>query len=98
MPPSIAREITGSEDGFCDASFEVRSEPATGPLQLRDSGERVRALQAALIAKGLLEGTADGEFGMTTQAAVFDFQFLEFLVPDGLAGPATHDALGIPFR
>lgn len=65
--------------------------PYTGPRVLRrgDTGDDVRALQAALGVR------ADGDFGPVTEAAVRGFQKARGLVVDGIAGPATRASLGL---
>ena len=96
MPPAIGEEFVGTWDA-CDWAKYVVPEPATGPLELADEGERVRQLQLALIARGLLFDVADGQYGPNTEAAVTDLQYLNGLTPDGIAGADTHAALGLPF-
>ncbi|MBQ4608395.1 MAG: D-alanyl-D-alanine carboxypeptidase family protein, partial [Clostridia bacterium] len=54
---------------------------ATGPSVVR--------LQEALIALGYLEGSADGDFGGNTQSAVVQFQAVNGLSADGIAGNQT---------
>ena len=70
--------------------------PSSRPvLRLGSSGADVTTLQQKLIALGLLTGTADGNFGSGTQAAVIKFQQSKGLNPaDGVVGPATWAALG----
>ncbi|MDO8363436.1 MAG: peptidoglycan-binding domain-containing protein [Actinomycetota bacterium] len=96
MPPSIGVEFVGTWDA-CDWEKYVVPEPSTGALELADEGPRVRALQLALIQRGLLFDVADGQFGPNTEAAVRDLQFLTGLEPDGIAGAATHAKLGLPY-
>ena len=57
------------------------------------SGEGVKALQKRLIALGYLKGTADGDFGAGTKAAVTAFQQQNGLDADGIAGTATQNKL-----
>ena len=57
------------------------------------SGDAVRDLQNKLKALGFLNGSADGDFGETTKAAVMAFQSAHKLLPDGIAGVATLDTL-----
>ena len=52
-------------------------------------GETVKAVQKALGAK------ADGDFGPGTEAAVIAWQRSRGLVPDGIVGPSTLQAMGI---
>lgn len=58
-------------------------------LQLGSSGKQVKILQNRLIVLGYLTGTADGEFGSTTEAAVKAFQKRNSIYDDGVAGPTT---------
>lgn len=59
-------------------------------------GEEVRRMQERLIRWGYLTGTADGIFGQSTYDAVVLFQRRNGLKADGVVGPATLAALGIP--
>jgi peptidoglycan hydrolase-like protein with peptidoglycan-binding domain len=54
----------------------------------------VAALQVALSARGLYDGTIDGVAGPSTTAAVRAFQHRAHLAVDGVAGPRTRAALG----
>ncbi|MET0604395.1 MAG: peptidoglycan-binding protein [Baekduia sp.] len=56
------------------------------------AGDRVGHLQRRLTSLGF-ELTDDGQFGPVTQAAVKDFQRNAILVPDGIVGPKTTEAL-----
>jgi peptidoglycan L-alanyl-D-glutamate endopeptidase CwlK len=58
------------------------------------SGGDVTALQTRLQARGFPPGAIDGDFGPGTEAAVIAFQRSEGLVPDGVVGPQTAQALG----
>ena len=58
-----------------------------------NKGERVKALQQALIALRYLSGSADGVFGKKTRIAVQSFQRAVKLSADGLAGRKTLTAL-----
>lgn len=58
-------------------------------LELGDSGSQVKIMQNRLIVLGYLTGTADGNFGSTTEAAVKAFQDRNGLYDDGVAGPTT---------
>lgn len=57
------------------------------------SGEAVTSLQRLLLAAGQAPGPIDGKFGPLTRAAVRRFQQQSGLTPDGVAGPATLQAL-----
>jgi len=59
------------------------------------TGDKVKEIQQALIAKGFDPGTPDGEFGPHTNAAVVAFQLSGGMIPDGEVGPQTARALGI---
>ena len=61
--------------------------------QARPSGNAA-ALQLALQARGLYDGTIDGIAGPGTAAAVRRLQARRGLAVDGIAGPATRRALG----
>jgi putative chitinase len=65
-------------------------------LTLNSSGPDVVALQQALEAAGFSPGTVDGSFGPGTEAAVLAFQRSEGLAADGVVGPNTARALGLP--
>lgn len=80
--------------GDAPASFTVgRLLKKTSPLM---TGEDVKDVQAALIAKGYSCGStgADGEFGSNTQKAVEAFQKAAGLTADGIVGEKTVTALG----
>ena len=96
MPLTLAKTWFGSEDS-CAWVRTIVTEPATGPLEIGDKGDRVKALQLALISLGVLTDSADGEFGPRTRAALIDLQFLKGLTPDGIAGASTHAALGLAY-
>lgn len=63
-------------------------------LREGSSGPAVTALQKQLQARGFPPGAVDGIFGPGTAAAVIAFQRSEGLVPDGVVGPRTAQALG----
>jgi peptidoglycan DL-endopeptidase CwlO len=63
---------------------------SAGSASVAGGGSGVAALQAAL---GV---TADGEYGPITRAAVRSFQVAHGLEVDGVAGPQTLGALGLP--
>lgn len=70
-----------------------RATPADDTLEQGDSGDAVKALQKRLIELGYMNGTADGDFGSATKAAVKLFQKQAGLTVDGVAGPGTQSAL-----
>ena len=82
----------------CDETAKAyHPEKAQGQLKFGDIGNRVKALQTALINKGFLDDSADGSYGPNTMRAVMNFQYSENLTADALAGADTHDALGLKF-
>ncbi|HEX8697274.1 MAG TPA: peptidoglycan-binding protein [Myxococcaceae bacterium] len=70
------------------------STPSTGSvLKKGASGPEVKQLQEQLNKLGYSVGTADGEFGPKTEAAVKKFQAAKGLEADGVVGPKTREAL-----
>ncbi|AFZ60057.1 peptidoglycan-binding protein [Anabaena cylindrica FACHB-243] len=61
-------------------------------LRLGNSGSEVVKLQKLLQNLGFLKGRIDGDFGVTTEAAVKAAQTRYGLQPDGIAGGATWEA------
>lgn len=62
-------------------------------LQLGSVGPSVQFLQLALRRAGYAEMIPDGKFGPVTRSAVIDFQRRNALIPDGVVGQYTHNAL-----
>ncbi len=60
------------------------------------SGEAVRTIQTKLQRWGYYDGAIDGIFGSETTAAVKEFQRKNSLAVDGIVGPRTLEALGMP--
>lgn len=54
-----------------------------------NNAKQIKIMQNRLIVLGYLSGTADGEYGATTEAAVKAFQDRNGLYADGKAGPQT---------
>ncbi|MBR6706043.1 MAG: peptidoglycan-binding protein [Clostridia bacterium] len=54
-----------------------------------DRGDLVMIIQQRLINLGYLTGRADGDFGSRTQQALKDYQAVQGLEEDGIAGPKT---------
>ncbi|MFS8585346.1 MAG: L,D-transpeptidase family protein, partial [Acidimicrobiia bacterium] len=71
---------------------------ADGTLELGESGEAVLALQQRLVELGYWLGEPDGTYGQLTRQAVMAFQKVEGLARDGVAGPATQQALATASR
>jgi peptidoglycan hydrolase-like protein with peptidoglycan-binding domain len=65
----------------------------TGSIRHGDTGEHVAYLQRALSHLGLYHGTADGDFGHGTEAAVRAFQRQNSLTEDGVCGEKTWEVL-----
>jgi Putative peptidoglycan binding domain len=63
-------------------------------LRRGDEGEDVKAIQMALIKKGVTVDT-DGKYGRKTELAVSAFQKKSGVEPDGAVGPKTRQLLGV---
>ncbi len=57
-------------------------------------GDDVEAVQRALKAAGVNPGIIDGILGKRTWRAIIEFQRAHKLIPDGIVGPKTAQALG----
>ncbi len=97
------QQVVGLEaDGVADPTTQMAlyasdapaadSEDAT-TLEVGSRGEAVKKLQQRLIELGYLNGSADGDFGSATKAAVKLFQKQVGITVDGVAGQATQAAL-----
>ncbi len=64
-------------------------------LRVGSSGPDVSALQFRLQQLGFDPGQIDGQFGVSTQAAVKAFQQSKGLLADGIVGPSTAAALKV---
>ena len=60
------------------------------------SGNEVLNIQKRLSSWGYYDGKIDGIYGMATEKAVKEFQKKHSLTPDGIAGAATLQKLGLP--
>lgn len=69
---------------------------AQGAIAWGSRGQEVTQVQQRLIQWGYLQGAADGIFGQSTYNAVVYFQRKNGLKADGVVGPATLAALGLP--
>lgn len=65
-------------------------------LERGQEGPRVRSLQRTLQRLHYDPGGVDGVYGASTQYAVWAFQKVNGLDPDGVVGPKTRDALRDP--
>ena len=63
--------------------------------KLGSTGSEVRQIQTKLINWGYLNDKVDGIYGTKTRDAVIAFQKKNGLTADGIAGPATLQAMGI---
>src|SRR3954464_3443650 len=68
----------------------------TRPLHVGNAGWDVASLQFQLAEHGFPSGNFDGVFGPHIDGALRRFQEWAGLKPDGVAGPATFDALARP--
>ena len=77
------------------AALYASNAPAAPSSTLKpgDKNDSVKAMQTRLIQLGYLTGSADGDFGDNTRAAVRAFQTAAKLTADGIAGPQTLSAL-----
>ena len=75
------------------ASSEIYTAKNPNTLQSGDSGSKVTQLQNALKLLGFYTGGVDGKFGSGTKKAVMQFQRVNGLTVDGLAGTQTQKLL-----
>ena len=85
--PTPAAEETATPGP--DAVTTAETSGNTGTLRKGDGGDAVALLQEELIRLGYLSGSADGNYGEKTAAAVKAFQKANGLQVDGSAGPET---------
>lgn len=76
-----------------DAREDKHAEPAMAVLRIGDRGDQVARLQKMLNSALKIKLRLDGDFGVKTDAAVRKFQEANALLPDGIVGPYTWDAL-----
>lgn len=62
-------------------------------LKIGCKGKDVEDIQEDLAILSLYTSAIDGYFGRKTQQAVINFQKSEQIIPDGIVGPATYNAL-----
>lgn len=83
--------VSGSTSGTASSEIYTAKNPNT--LQSGDSGSKVTQLQNALKLLGFYTGGVDGKFGSGTKKAVMQFQRVNGLTVDGLAGTQTQKLL-----
>lgn len=76
----------------------TQSASTVGVLRPGDAGAEVLALQQRLTELGYWLGTPDGRYGTSTEHAVTALQKAAGIRRDGVAGPATLDALDTATR
>lgn len=64
--------------------------------KLGSSGDEVKSIQRRLKEWGYYSGSVDGIYGTATKSAVKKFQKANSLTADGVAGPSTLAAIGLP--
>ena len=64
--------------------------------KIGSSGSEVRQIQTRLKNWGYYSGSIDGIYGTQTKNAILYFQRKNGLTTDGIAGPATLSAIGLP--
>lgn len=74
-------------------NFNVSEETLS---RLGSQGSEVRKIQARLKDWGYYKGNVDGIYGSKTRNAVIEFQRKNGLSVDGIAGPKTLEAIGLP--
>lgn len=75
----------------------VKSGGPAGVLsKVGSTGTEVRQIQTRLKQWGYYKGSVDGVYGSGTRSAVIAFQRKNGLNADGVAGPATLAAIGLP--
>nr|PZM90358.1 MAG: spore cortex-lytic enzyme [[Clostridium] cellulosi] len=79
---------------FISKSIETKSVQTLSSYG--STGNEVVQIQTRLKNWGYYFGDIDGIFGPLTQSAVISFQRKNGLTPDGIVGPATLRALGLP--
>ena len=83
--------VSGSTSGTASSEIYTAKNPNT--LQSGDSGSKVTQMQNALKLLGFYTGGVDGKFGSGTKKAVMQFQRVNGLTVDGLAGTQTQKLL-----
>jgi len=81
---------------FIITLFQTAHQADAASYRRGDSGSAVTKIQQKLSNWGYYSGSIDGIYGSRTESAVRSFQRKNGLTPDGIAGPATLAALGLP--
>jgi len=89
-PPSAASARVSTAP---DANYTYTLNANAPVMRLYSTGPQVRGLQERLNKAGFSAGAVDGDFGRVTRRAVMDFQRVNGLEVDGIAGPATINRL-----
>ena len=79
--------------GIAAAVEKQKAQVRRVPLKRGSRGNAVRTLQLMLGHAGFDPGTPDGVYGRRTVRAVRSFQKSKRLLPDGICGPKTFNAL-----
>jgi N-acetylmuramoyl-L-alanine amidase len=79
-------------------STTIRKVSPAPTLRLGSRGSAVLSVQRRLAGLGYWLGAPDGVFGDSTQQAVYAFQKVARISPDGVVGPITHRALARNLR
>lgn len=82
--------------GQLDVRAVTEPETVQALSRVGSRGQEVRNIQSRLKAWGYYSGQVDGIYGSKTAAAVKKFQKKHGLRVDGIAGPATLSAIGLP--
>jgi len=99
---AIGYDVTGEATPLLQMRLFSSSAPAytiaSAPdryevLSRGDSGSAVKLMQKRLAQLGWLDGSADGDFGRTTEKALSDFQYCVGLDADGIASIETQERL-----
>jgi lipoprotein-anchoring transpeptidase ErfK/SrfK len=93
LPPAAG---SGASAAPAAAPAPASAPVASGLLKLGSSGAAVQALQQRLKNLAYDPGPINGSFGAATQFAVFAFEKVQGMKPDGVAGPAVLGALNNP--
>lgn len=96
---TVVSIITPNPSAVPSASAVPTATPTPAPtatssaLRVGSTGEKVRYVQQRLKELGYLDGSADGDFGAKTEAALKAFQKANGLTADGVVGDRTMEKL-----